>query len=323
MEPIVANKCYSCGKVFRDESDFNRHKNRKTPCLIREIDEKNLKHPNRCIYCNMILSKPSNLARHHASCKVKNGGMNMLFDKVKYEETLRILKEEREIEKAERIREREEMRKEIEEMKNEMKKEIDELRKNNAGVTNNINTGTVINGDLNNNVNIIINNFTSPNVSHLLEFDTFRKMLGTFDIDLPIEIILNVYFDPSHPENASIHLLDKETKHVLAMVDGRWNAFTMEKIVGLLREVGYRCAAEGVKIHGSNDQYPDRVKYIAGKAEVTNRFQHELTDPKTIKYDSGKIEDKLMSEFIVSSKHPAVIAENQRRKKEIAAAKKL
>lgn len=35
---IVDNKkCYSCGHAFKTPTDLQRHKARKTPCLIREV----------------------------------------------------------------------------------------------------------------------------------------------------------------------------------------------------------------------------------------------------------------------------------------------
>jgi hypothetical protein len=87
------NKCYSCGKQFKTQAHFNQHKNRKTPCLIREIKPEDINNPNRCIYCNNIFSKKENLTRHLTNCKIKNGGLQILHDKVKPEDQLRILQE--------------------------------------------------------------------------------------------------------------------------------------------------------------------------------------------------------------------------------------
>ena len=92
-EEINNKKCYSCGKIFRTPNDLNRHKNRKTPCLIREVLPEQVNNPNRCIFCNKILSNKSHLTRHLNICKIKNGGMEILADKVKYEQEIRILKE--------------------------------------------------------------------------------------------------------------------------------------------------------------------------------------------------------------------------------------
>src|SRR5688500_17551174 len=87
-------KCYNCGKSFRTPADLLKHKNRKTPCLIREITPEIANNPNRCIFCNKVFSKPEHLTRHLRICKIKNGGMEMLADKVRYEQELRIMKEQ-------------------------------------------------------------------------------------------------------------------------------------------------------------------------------------------------------------------------------------
>lgn len=78
-------KCHNCGKSFADDTHLQRHKNRKTPCLIRDISPELVNHPNRCIFCNKIFVQHQSLTRHLKICKIKNGGMDILVDKVKYE----------------------------------------------------------------------------------------------------------------------------------------------------------------------------------------------------------------------------------------------
>jgi predicted Zn-ribbon and HTH transcriptional regulator len=70
---IVINnkKCNDCGKEFRDSHNFNQHKNRKTPCMVRELSQEQMNDPNRCIYCNKVFVKKSNLLRHLNTCKIK------------------------------------------------------------------------------------------------------------------------------------------------------------------------------------------------------------------------------------------------------------
>ena len=88
------NKCYNCGKNFKDNAHLEQHKKRKTPCLIREVPPDQLRNPNRCVYCNKIFSNCDNLKKHLKVCKIKNGGMEILVDKVKYEQKIRILEEQ-------------------------------------------------------------------------------------------------------------------------------------------------------------------------------------------------------------------------------------
>ena len=74
-------KCDNCDKLFRDDNDFQRHKNRKTPCLANELklEDKNKPH---CIYCNRIFTKVSSLNRHFNRCPIKNGGVEILTRKI-------------------------------------------------------------------------------------------------------------------------------------------------------------------------------------------------------------------------------------------------
>lgn len=89
----IKNHCYDCGKQFETVQHYTRHRNRKTPCMIENISEDQKLNPDRCIYCNKIFSKNSNLVRHLNTCKIKNGGLDKLTDKLQYEQKIRILEE--------------------------------------------------------------------------------------------------------------------------------------------------------------------------------------------------------------------------------------
>jgi uncharacterized C2H2 Zn-finger protein len=123
MDAIVANKCYNCGKVFRNEAEYNRHKNRKTPCSIRDIKQGELMNPNRCIYCNKIYSKKENLTRHHKTCKIKNA--NLPADAIKLRDDMLKLRIERQEEREKNNRLLIETREKL----NAMRKKLDELEK--------------------------------------------------------------------------------------------------------------------------------------------------------------------------------------------------
>lgn len=63
--------CGDCGKVFRTPANLLVHKNRLTPCVIKELSPEQIINPNRCLYCNKIFSKKENLTRHLKSCDRK------------------------------------------------------------------------------------------------------------------------------------------------------------------------------------------------------------------------------------------------------------
>ena len=90
----VMSSCDLCGKVFRVPAEYQRHKNKKTPCLIVEVAPEQINNPNRCIYCNKTFVQKQTLTRHLNSCKVKNGEVKVPNDNVKYEQEIRILREE-------------------------------------------------------------------------------------------------------------------------------------------------------------------------------------------------------------------------------------
>jgi uncharacterized C2H2 Zn-finger protein len=81
-------KCCDCGKTFRDSYNLRKHKNKKTPCVIKEINEEDKLNPNRCVYCNKILKTRKNVNKHYKTCKIKNGGVDIICEKIRYEEEL-------------------------------------------------------------------------------------------------------------------------------------------------------------------------------------------------------------------------------------------
>lgn len=330
MEEIIVNKCYNCNKIFPTNQAFLRHRNRKTPCLIQNINEKDIKNPNRCIYCNRVYSKKENLVRHHKVCNIKNGGLEILYDKTKYEELLRIVREETE-------RKIEEKDKKIEEMQMKYDKDIVELKSmlteiigkkdtvnNNSETNSTINGNVEINNGIVNNNNItIINNLDNPNVDHLFEFERFSKLLAREALRLPVAMLIETFFDPSHPENASVHLLDKETKRVLAMSEGKWIIYAMDKIVDKLRDIGYHLAAEGCRKYGGPDALPEHREVMMKNFEVIKRYKPRKENPDAERADKAEIEQKLFDEYTNSTVHPAVIAEKHRQKIEVSSAKRI
>ena len=230
-------KCYNCGKQFKKPSDLDRHKNRKTPCLIREIAPDQINNPNRCIYCNKVLSKKEHLTRHLKVCKIKNGGMEILVDKVRNEQEIRILREQRENDKKtmeDKFKEKDEQIKQLLELQQAQAAEIEDLKK---AIT--LPTGNTINNNFNAPINITINNYLKPSLSHLGKNNLFTNTFKQNLVQTPMAIVPLIWFNPEHPENFSIYLVNKSTKETLTYDGTNWVVTNADKVTKDVRDRAY------------------------------------------------------------------------------------
>jgi hypothetical protein len=218
-------KCYNCGKLFRTPANLLRHRNRKTPCLIREVSQADLGNPNRCIFCNKILSKKEHLTRHMKTCKIKNGGMDILVDKVRYEQEIRILKEKDQ-----------EKEKQIKLLTDRVEKMESNVVVSNAAASNINNTN---NNTINNynapvqNIQIIINNYATPTIAGLQitadELNTITTKLSKF-------LLQKMYFNPELPQNHCIYLVNKKDKSLLVHGD-KWEIVMGDNLEDVIRKL--------------------------------------------------------------------------------------
>ncbi|QYB17371.1 hypothetical protein PV-S19_0007 [Pacmanvirus S19] len=98
---IIDKTCNLCGKKFNLLTDLQRHKNRKTPCVIIDVLPENINNPNKCNLCNKIFSTSGNLRKHSKICKVV---IEPIIIENQHEQEIRILKEQNELLKNEIIK---------------------------------------------------------------------------------------------------------------------------------------------------------------------------------------------------------------------------
>jgi hypothetical protein len=153
--------------------------------------------------------------------------MNILADKVKYEQEIRILKE------------RDVMR---EEENQRMKERLDEMERRLAQATIPQNPQTINNNNTNNfnaPINITINNYLKPNINHLAIDDLFKNTFKENLVQTPMAIIPLIWFNPEHPENFSIYLVNKSTKETLTYTGNKWDVTTADKVTKDVRDRAY------------------------------------------------------------------------------------
>jgi hypothetical protein len=76
-------ECEKCNKEFKQLGHLKKHQNRKTPCEPIQGDPTVKVGPDTCIYCRKVFKSKYNVKAHLGVCKIKNGGMEILFDEVK------------------------------------------------------------------------------------------------------------------------------------------------------------------------------------------------------------------------------------------------
>jgi Spy/CpxP family protein refolding chaperone len=160
--------------------------------------------------------------------------MEILVDKVKYEQKIRILEERDKI--------REQKDKEKDEQIKQLREEMDALKKAIAHAPNQQNPQTINNNNTNNfnaPINITINNYLKPNISYLAVDDLFKNTFKENLVQTPMAIIPLIWFNPEHPENFSIYLVNKSTKETLTYTGNKWDVTTADKVTKDVRDRAY------------------------------------------------------------------------------------
>jgi hypothetical protein len=267
-DAIINKKCYECGKDFRTPSALVIHKNRKTPCLIREVPEKDLANPNRCIYCNKVMSKAANLKKHLKTCKIKNGGMDILDDKVRHEQEIRIMKEERVADKKDADAKFDQLKQQNVLILKQLEMQNDLLAKNTTNNTMNIVNNTMNNNTINN-VQIVLNDFQTPNLDGITI--TSEELIGVSN--LARYMMGKIYCNPDKPENHSVYFPNKKEARVLFYDRGRWESYVGEDLKNKLIQL-------------SNATYVSSRKLFFGPKGIVENDNEDLFDalPGSVQY---------------------------------------
>lgn len=206
-------KCNKCDKTFKHKGHLTAHQNRKTPCEPIQGDPTKQTPKNTCHFCYKKLSSKYSLKNHFGVCKIKNGGMALLFKKV------------------------ERLERENKEMKEQITKSDTKMIVN-GGYQNQNNTQNIETQNIANHINTTFN-FTLINfgegqeeIVKILAKEIQKLGLdGREDIpyikqvkDRIIGLVMQVHRNPEQKELQNIYVTDPKspTDNAFFYEDGKW-----------------------------------------------------------------------------------------------------
>lgn len=172
----------------------------------------------------------SNLTKHLGVCKVKNGGMDVLVDKVKYEEEIRIMKEQA-LQMQANIK--------------HLSEELDSLKK--AVVIDK----PIINNTFNAPV-FIVNNYTKPSIEGITI--TPEELAGVSKLSK--FLLQKLYFNPDLPQNHCLYLQNKKDKTLIVNDSGNWTTVIGDNVADVITNLSNTVYIRGSDIvNGKNGPY--------------------------------------------------------------------
>jgi hypothetical protein len=280
---IDNKKCYSCGKGFRTPADLKKHKQRKTPCLIRDIAPDQIANPNRCIFCNKIFTTKTNLTKHLKSCKIKNGGLEILEDKIRLEQEIRIIKEKDAIREKEMLELKQTMK-----IRDELM--INIMQKIQAGMEQN--KGDVIVN--NTQINITINSYLNPDISHLLKDEYFKNFFLKKGVSTPIFMVPEIWMNPNVPNNISTYIINSQKETMTCYNGLDWKISNLQKVCTEIRDKSYEITKELITfpLTKNDDHIPGRMLINYNDPEQTiievNMIKQKFVENMELCRDVGK-----------------------------------
>lgn len=197
--------CEKCKKEFTRASGLKKHSERKTSCEPIQGDPTKKAGDTSCMYCYKDFKNKYSLRAHFNTCKIKNGGMNLLFAKIKNLEN------------------------ENKENKQKIKK-LETQNTKNAQVINNNKTYNTHHGH---NLNLQIINYGSPEqaaaIAAIVSAEVPRLLDAPHEKDTPFHeqiqkrlqaIVSTIYRNPMHPQLQCVYVADP--------TEAKDNAYTYE-----------------------------------------------------------------------------------------------
>lgn len=326
----IENKvyCENCKNSFKYNYLLERHKNRKKSCLFNRYDnikmeidiiEKDLnvtdnnilqqtkKTLYKCLYCTTNISTKSNLKVHiYNNCderkEIKNKLEVLNTEKDKIADKLNINKNSNITEKK--------LREEVESLK-----EILDKNGINSNVTNsnNTNSNNINSNNTNTNTNtiqIIINNYDTPDTSFLTNDQKTKFLKDRYKGIL--DFIDEVYFNKDHPQNHSAYISNLRSKFGQVYKNNKWIVEETDIIADKLNKNGFETIT--THLDGLITIDPEKEIY---KKEIDNglKFTDHYMSNDTSKISHTSIKKTLYNnrDIILETKNNKKITKNNKK----------
>jgi hypothetical protein len=208
--------CNKCGKAFNQKAHLNYH-------IENDVCEGK---SSQCKLCGKGFTSQTSMYRHlRNSCKVKKEE-DREKDKI-YARLLELEKQNKEIRK-----ENKEIRKENKEIKTgivsenkKLKKEVVIMKKNMP----NISVGNIVNGNMNNNLNIILVGYGKEDLSRIDRNDVIKALQNGFNSSVKLTEMM--HFNPKYPEFHNVYISNMKDKYAMTYDGKDWNLTIKEDLI--------------------------------------------------------------------------------------------
>lgn len=235
-------ECLKCNKIFRFESEYNKHIKKKLPCNLEEKHEQSLLK-RTCEYCGKTFSRHYILTTHITTVCGPNRNQNKrdvkedIIDE-KPADSIKdiIIKMQSHIINLEN--ELKNTQNELKDTKNELKDTrsvIKEIKSNGKYdvkgnlVQGNMNTQNTVN-NIQNNIKIIA--YGKEDLSYISD-ENYRMILNKGFKSVP-QLVEYIHFNENKPENQNIKINNMRDNHVLMFDGNNWQLGDRDEILGNL-----------------------------------------------------------------------------------------
>lgn len=253
-KPIKCS-CQRCGRGFTQASSLRDHYNKKKTCrnllnCPKSLEEllKDVAMMDRtsflfvCVHCQKRFKTKPNLNQHSKRCKASRSDTrpNTHTDSISCE--------------------LEAHRKEID----DLRKQIELLKSIHASKEGHVTNNVTINSH-NNNITVVVNNFGSEDVSHILEDKEFLdKCLLSLQKGIP-DVVERIYYDDAKPENKTVVL--KSAKHKTASIcdNQQWVIRSINYVVPIMVRAGSSILSQHLRNIDTSQLDEEQVENILTK----------------------------------------------------------